>query len=292
MLQQTRVETVIPYYARFLEQFPGVESLAQAPEPALLAAWAGLGYYSRVRNMQRAARAICEAGEFPRDYAAIRELPGIGDYTAAAVASIAFDLPHAVLDGNVMRVLARVTAEPGDIRAPSTRKRLQAAADERLDRDRPGEFNQAMMELGATVCAAADPKCLLCPVSAYCEARKSGRAREFPIKSRPVDRVPAAVTLLIIERDGHLLLWQRTPESKRLAGFWELPDPSRLPGAKLGESLGEFRHSITNTDYTIAVRRAVIARTPELHEWIAVSRLAEIPLSTTARKALRNSAIL
>ena len=157
MLQQTRVAAVLPYYERFLNRFPTVEQLACAPEQDVLAHWAGLGYYSRARNLHRAAKEIAAAGMFPTGYAEIRALPGIGDYTAAAVASIAFQAPRAAVDGNVLRVLSRATAEPGDIGALPTRRKLEAVATLWLDRKRPGDFNQAMMELGATVCLPQAP---------------------------------------------------------------------------------------------------------------------------------------
>src|SRR5271157_1728605 len=174
MLQQTRVAAVLPYYPRFLELFPDVRALARAPEQTLLAAWAGLGYYSRARNLQKAAKYIVELGEFPRTYSSLRELPGVGDYTGAAVASIAFGLPHAVMDGNVARVMSRLMAEAGDIKSDAVRRRLRALAEVLLDRRHPGEFNQALMELGATVCVPKRPLCESCPVRLYCEARKQG----------------------------------------------------------------------------------------------------------------------
>ena len=152
MLQQTRAAAAIPFYEEFLRRFPDVEALARASEPEVLAAWSGLGYYSRARNLRASALRVLKSGEFPRTFEGLRELPGVGPYTAAAVASIAFDLPHAVLDGNVLRVVSRVTNDVGDIGAPQTRKRFQKVADEWLDSKRPGAFNQAMMELGATVC--------------------------------------------------------------------------------------------------------------------------------------------
>src|SRR5579872_3965323 len=159
MLQQTRAQAVIPYYEKFLARFPDAASLAAADEAEVLALWSGLGYYSRARNLQRAARRISAAGVFPRDYDSIRALDGVGDYTAAAVASIAFGLPHAVLDGNVMRVLARLDNDAADISAASTRARLRARAQELLDGRRPGIFNQALMELGATICVPKTPQC-------------------------------------------------------------------------------------------------------------------------------------
>ena len=283
MLQQTRVQAVIPYFERFLAKFPAVEALAAAPEQELLAAWAGLGYYSRARNLQEAARRIAAAGVFPDTFEEIRALPGIGDYTAAAVASIAFALPHAALDGNVARVLARVTAEPENIKSPAARKRLQAAASKRMDRRSPGEFNQAMMELGATICLPRGSKCMLCPIAQLCEARASGRQDEFPILRKPESRTRVARTVLIVEKNGRLLLWQRAADDRRLAGFWELPEG--LDGLQ-GQPVGRFRHSIVNHDYTFEVRTASLSRAPKGHRWWPENRLGGIPLSTTARKAI------
>ena len=189
MLQQTRASAVIPYYTRFLAVYPTAAKLAAATERELLTHWAGLGYYSRARNLQKAAQAITKAGAFPHTYEAIRALPGVGDYTAAAVASIAFGLPHAVLDGNVMRVLTRVANDAADIGAPSTRKRLQATADSLMDRKQPDTFNQAIMELGATLCLPKKPQCLLCPVQAVCEGQKAGRAHELPVKLKKAETI-------------------------------------------------------------------------------------------------------
>ncbi len=286
MLQQTRVETVIPFYERFRARFPDIAALAAAPEQDLLSAWAGLGYYSRVRNMQRAARRMVAAREFPSAYEDLRALPGIGDYTAAAIASIAFGEPQAALDGNVMRVLARITNDAGDIRSTITRNRLRREASARLDPSDPSTFNQAMMELGAVICTPSDPKCLLCPVQQFCEAKEAGRERELPVKSRSGDRKLAEVTLLVIQRRSRLLLWQRPADSKRLAGFWELPEPALLPAAKLLETVGEFRHVITNTSYTFTVRMAQVQGDPSGFEWLPGDQFHLKPLSTTARKAL------
>ncbi|HWB95145.1 MAG TPA: A/G-specific adenine glycosylase, partial [Bryobacteraceae bacterium] len=174
MLQQTRAQAVIPYYEKFLDRFPTVEALAEAPEHDVLAAWSGLGYYSRARNLQKAAVAITAAGGFPREYEELRRLPGIGPYTAAAIASIAFGLPHAVLDGNVMRVVARLENDPADIASPKTRARFQQRAQELLDPREAGHFNQAIMELGATLCLPRAPQCLLCPVAGECRALAAG----------------------------------------------------------------------------------------------------------------------
>ncbi len=291
MLQQTRVEAVIPYYERFLTRFPGIGALAEAPESAVLTHWAGLGYYSRARNLQRAARVMEASGGFPQEYDAIRELPGIGDYTAAAVASIALGLPHAVLDGNVMRVIARLTNDPADIGAPATRKRMQATAQDLLDRRHPGEFNQAMMELGATVCLPRKPQCLLCPVRGHCKADEAGTAAELPVKLRKQTPVQIAGQLLVIEREGAVLLWQRSSAAGRMADFWELPAPE--PGAfNVGERLGSFRHAITHHHYTFEVLLATVRRAPKGLQWVPLRDLSTTPLSTTARKALRIAGIV
>lgn len=286
MLQQTRVAAVIPYFERFLGRFPDVGALASAPEQELLAAWAGLGYYSRARNLQRAAQKIGELGAFPREYPSIRSLPGVGDYTAAAIASIAFDLPHAVVDGNVLRVLSRFTGEQGNVDSVPVRNRLRSVAEQMLDAKRTGEFNQALMELGALVCVPKQPQCRECPVARQCVAYEMGMQNELPVKSvRPVS-LRVEKDLLVIERAGKILIWQRPQENRRLAGFWELPEPGQLTAAKLGTRIGQFRHTIVNTNFVCQVFRASLALVPEGFCWLAKSKLHEVPLSTTAKKAL------
>jgi A/G-specific adenine glycosylase len=287
MLQQTRVAAVLPYYERFLAKFPSVETLAAAAEPELLAAWAGLGYYTRARNLQKAARLVVKRGGFPRDYAGLRELPGVGDYTAAAVASIAFGLPHAVLDGNVARVLSRVLNDPGDIGSPKTRRRLQAAAEALLDRRNPAEFNQAMMELGATICLPRQPKCLVCPIAGDCEARRLGRQSELPVKSKITSTVFVEKTLLVVQQRGRVLLRQRPPTATLMPGFWDLPELPDLPGAVPGPLIGSFRHSITNHHYRFTVHTGNTTAIPKGFQWIFANCLHKIPLSTTAKKGLR-----
>jgi A/G-specific adenine glycosylase len=286
MLQQTRVVAAVPYYERFLERFPSVRALARASEEGVLAAWSGLGYYARARNLHRAAKQIAAAGAFPRDYESIRALPGVGDYTAAAIASIAFGLPHAAVDGNVARVLARLYGERGDIGSAKTRKRLAAAAENLLDRKRPGEFNQAMMELGATVCLPGDPQCDRCPISAFCEARREGVERELPVKSRRAATVRVERTLLLIERDGRVLLRRRAADSGRMAGFWELPEKGDILRAVPIESVGTVYHAITNHRYVFEVVRARIGRVPPGFIWLKKTELDRIPLATATYKAL------
>jgi len=286
MLQQTRVAAVIPYYERFLARFPDPAALAAAPEQELLAAWAGLGYYSRARNLQKAAKKILELGGFPRDYPSIRDLPGVGDYTAAAIASIAFDLRFAALDGNVMRVLSRLTAQVADIRSAIARQTLRGFADRLVDPRRPGDFNQALMELGATVCLPRNPKCSSCPVVRQCLAHQLGKQNELPLKLGVAGAEKVAKRLLVIEKKGKVLAWQRPAGSRRLAGFWELPEPEQVPAASVGARIAGFRHTIVNTNYAIEVCRASLVRTPKGFYWIGTKNLHEVPLSTTAKKAL------
>jgi A/G-specific adenine glycosylase len=287
MLQQTRAQAVIPYYERFLERFPTVEALAAAEESDVLVLWAGLGYYSRARNLRRAAQQIVAAGGFPREYAALRALPGIGDYTAAAIASIAFELPHAVVDGNVLRVVSRVENDAADIAAPRTRDRFRQIAREWMGRSRPGAFNQALMELGATVCLPANPLCRECPVASLCRARQEGTVAQLPVKLRKTEPVQIAAVLLLVRSDGRILLRRKEAAARRMAGFWELPSPAELPDARAGKSFGAFRHTITHHHYTFTVRAATGQPNGEQFGWFLPAELAAIPLSTTARKALK-----
>jgi A/G-specific adenine glycosylase len=273
MLQQTRVAAVIPYYGRFLERFPDVAALAQAPESELLAVWSGLGYYSRARNLQKAARQIMQSGSFPKTYLSILELAGVGTYTAAAIASISFGLPHAVVDGNVRRVLARWTNE-GNVNAQELANRLLDSAD-------PALWNQAVMELGATICVPRDPRCNDCPVSMLCAARHAGTQNDLPLKRAKAAPEQLERTLLVIRHNGRILL----KRSERVRGFWDLPEPYEK--ARPGPTVGEFRHTITHRHYRFTVRAASASVGPRGTQWHTEEELAHIPLSTTAKKALR-----
>jgi A/G-specific adenine glycosylase len=286
MLQQTRAQAVIPYYEKFLESFPTAQDLARASEIEVLRRWSGLGYYARARNLQKAARQIIERGAFPQEYEAIRELPGVGTYTAAALASIAFGGKRAVVDGNVLRVIARFSGDAADIGSPATKIRFEKIASTLLDPRDPGRFNQAMMELGATICLPRNPLCLLCPVSADCQARVQGKQSQLPVKLKRMQPVRVDVTLLIVERAGRILLWRRNPDSPRLGGFWELPSSEELPKAKKLESVGSFRHSITNHNYIFTIVKATVSRAAGRFQWFDRTQLEAIPLSTTTRKAL------
>lgn len=295
MLQQTRAAAVVPYYERFLERFPNVESLAAAPEPQVLALWSGLGYYSRARNLLRAARAVVDAGAFPRDSESLRRLPGVGDYTAAAIASIAFGEARAVLDGNVLRVVARVANDASDISASATRERFRAIAQRWLGDHDPASFNQALMELGATVCLPRNPQCGECPAARCCEARRRGTAAQLPVKLRRQQAVCLEDVLLVIRSRGRVLLRERGPHARRMAGFWDLPAAGDLPQARITAEIGEFRHTITHHHYRFTVVGASIrlplSGRPPLR-WFSHQELVDIPLSTTARKGLRLAGVI
>lgn len=287
MLQQTRVAAAIPFYERFLARFPSLEALAETPEADVLAHWAGLGYYYRARNLHSAAKQMKSAGGFPRCYDGIRAQPGVGDYTAAAIASIAFNLPHAAVDGNVLRVLSRVFGDGADIATASGRKHFAQVAGHLLDRNRPGAFNQAMMELGATVCLPSNPQCLLCPVSGLCRARSAGQQDVFPASSKRAKSVRETRTVYWIERDSHLLVWQRPADSRLMPGFWELPESVHLPAVSVRGELGEFRHGITFHAYTFRVVEAGSPNELGLCRWISLGALDRLPVSTILKKAHR-----
>ena len=223
MLQQTRVEAVLPYYDRFLAALPDVAALASAPEALLLKLWEGLGYYSRVRNMQRAARTVMteHGGVFPRDFDTVLALCGIGDYTAGAICSFAFDLPYPAVDGNVLRVAARLLAFGEDIRKPAAKKELTAAVAAAQPSDAPAAFNQAIMELGATVCVPnGAPHCHACPLAASCAAHAKGQETDFPYKSKPAPRRAEQRTVLIL-REGDRVALRKRPDTGLLAGLFE-----------------------------------------------------------------------
>ena len=286
MLQQTRVAAALPFYQRFLQRFPTAECLASAPEADLLAQWAGLGYYYRARNLQKAARVIAKLGAFPSDYAGLLALPGIGDYTAAAIASISFGQPYAVVDGNVYRVLSRLYADGTNIASSGARKHFTPLAQELVDPRDPGTFNQAIMELGATVCVPRNPQCLVCPVANFCLASGQGRQAEFPVKTKPRKSVEQTRILYWIEHDRRLLLWERPADSRLMPGFWELPERDQLPDASRGDVLGEFNHAITFHNYRFVIARAKPPAETPFCRWLSSSELATLPLSTVTRKAL------
>ena len=225
MLQQTRVSAVIPYFSRFMDELPDVAALADAPEERLFKLWEGLGYYSRARNLQRAAKLVVSdhGGALPQTYRELLELPGIGEYTAAAIASINFGEAVAAVDGNLLRVAARVSGCAEDVMDAKVRKRFRQRLDLAIDAARPGAYNQAMMDLGATVCLPnGAPKCALCPARTLCEAYKNGLTEILPVRAKKKARRVEERTVLLLFRRGRVALRKR-PDTGLLAGLWEYP---------------------------------------------------------------------
>ncbi len=280
MLQQTRVAAVLDHYTRFMQRFPTVQLLAAARESSVLAAWSGLGYYHRARRMHQAAKVIVREhhGTFPRTAEKWAELPGVGRYTAAAIASIAFGDAVAVVDGNVERVLQRLFSRP------SRRARdAWQQADALLDRNRPGDFNQAMMELGATICTPRAPQCLVCPVNSFCKTR--GVEQRRPAQPRKRKQVNYALA----RNNGSVLLVRRAADASLMAGMWELPI---LAAGQVNRDLPllQLRHSITNTDYSVAVFAAPSEGLPSsagAAQWFSPRQYGRLPLTGLARKILR-----
>ena len=226
MLQQTRVAAVLGYFAKFMDAFPTVQDLAAAPEDQLMKLWQGLGYYSRARNLQKAARQIVDTfgGVFPTDYGDIRSLAGVGDYTAAAIASISFGQPVPAVDGNLLRVAARVMGDDTDITTTQGKRHFTAALQEIIPLDFPGQFNQAMMDLGAMVCLPnGAPLCQQCPAEAFCQARKQGRTKDLPVRPAKKPRRVEERVVFLLFRGGKVAL-RRRPGKGLLAGLWEYPN--------------------------------------------------------------------
>jgi len=302
MLQQTRVETVIPYFERWLRQFPTVRVLAEAPEQAVLSAWEGLGYYSRARNLHKAAKMVVSQhnGALPCDLADLRKLPGIGRYTAAAIASIAFGQDVATLDGNLKRVFSRVfdVSQPAD--SPAGEKTLWSLAEEHVPPGRAGDYNQALMDLGATVCLPKNPLCLLCPLAELCQARALGAQEARPVL-KPKSIVPHKIKgAAVIVRDRKTLLNQR-PAGGLLGGLWEFPSAEvdadsaealvatietgyRLKVSPLSR-MDAVRHAYTHFKLTQIPWRCELIHIPENSalEWVAVAELSNYPMGKVDR---------
>ena len=278
MLQQTRVAVVLGRYEQFLERFPSVQSLAAARESSVLAEWSGLGYYRRARNLHAAARVLVREmrGQFPQNADALRRLPGIGRYTAAAIASISFGEPVAVVDGNVERVISRLR---GSARIPAAR--VWAIAEALLCRERPGDFNQAMMELGATVCLPTEPKCPECPIRSFC--RTQGRHKSLRKKPRQHRR---EIAYALARKSDSVLLVRRGRGENLMPDMWELPQVS-LHNSE--QPLFSLRHSITTTNFTVHVVSQ--SETPR-GTWVRNSRLGSLPLTGLTKKILRRTGII
>jgi A/G-specific adenine glycosylase len=290
MLQQTQVKTVLPYFARWLEALPDFASLAAAPEERVLKLWEGLGYYSRARNLHRLAREIAARAAVPLTPEEWRELPGVGPYTAAAITSISFAAPAACVDGNVVRILARLTADATEFRDSATAaKTFGPLAAALLPTEAPGDHNQAMMELGATVCFRQKPLCLTCPVREFCAGARRGEPENFP-RLAPKQMEQRIVTRVWCERGGSLLLHRAPASAKRFANMHELPTAEHINvkngAAVRGELLATKRRGITRFQITESIHVAPAPRTivsPEL-VWVALAELDAITLSGPHRR--------
>ncbi|PTX60748.1 A/G-specific DNA-adenine glycosylase [Melghirimyces profundicolus] len=310
MLQQTRVDTVIPYYERFMAHFPTLKALAQADEEEVIKAWEGLGYYSRARNLHSAVKEVVEhyGGEVPSDPDAISRLKGVGPYTAGAILSIAFDRPVPAVDGNVLRVLSRWFALGEDISKVSTRRRMEELDRQLIPEERAGDFNQALMELGALVCTPQSPTCDTCPVRGECRARKEGIQEELPVKKKGKPPVPARVTFGWI-RKGDRVLLHRRPSEGLLAGMWGLPTVDHPPEesspgetlkqtladqgltVELGSILGEMEHIFSHRRWYVTLVEALClgdgGSLPEDCRWVEESEVTAYALPNVYRKAVK-----
>ncbi len=323
MLQQTRVAAAIPYYERFLSRFPTVGALAEAPEEEILRLWSGLGYYSRARNLQKAAKQIIanHAGAFPRNLEDALALPGIGVYTAAAILSIAYGEKLAVLDGNVSRVLARLGAVRGDLRANGTWPKLQKTADTLLDTRSAGDWNQAMMELGATLCTPRSPRCLVCPVNEFCESRKKGLTEAIPAKRVKRDTVEITLAALVLaDASGETVLLPPPKAEKKSAAAGDVPAlvskmwhfPTITVGKRAEEELRMFtqrflfagrklavallplkqvRHAVTYRSITVFPFLLRVARLPKIarSRVLLLENISEVAISNLTRKVGREA---
>ncbi len=302
MLQQTRVETVIPYYERFLARFPTVRALAEADEDAVLSHWSGLGYYRRARLLHAGVREVVAryGGDVPEDVDARRDLPGIGRYTAGAIGSIAFDKPEPVVDGNVTRVLARLFRIETPIGSAATTKRLWEEAARLVPKKRPGDFNQALMELGATVCTPRQPLCDACPLVARCQARAHDDVARLPVPKPKKSPLPVGLSAVVttIGNGPHRKVWLLKEEGALFGGLWGVPMTDRAPrealdGAGLRARLGSdpvctIEHVLTHRRLRVEVYRATGARGTESasRRAFASSELDDVGISTLTRKVL------
>ncbi len=313
MLQQTRVDTVIPYFQRWMSSFPDIPALAAASEDEVLLAWEGLGYYARARAMHRAARLLQQehGGQLPADFDKLLKLPGIGAYTAAAIASIAFGQDHAVVDGNVKRVLARVLPYTRPVNTPAAEKELQLTARSLLPAGNAGDHNQAVMELGALVCLPRNPRCMDCPLTGICAAFSENRQSDLPVMKEKAPGPHLVVTAGILSRNGRVLIAKR-PSSGLLGGLWEFPGGKVEAGethaaalarelqeelgiqASVAGLLGTYRHAYTHFSVTLHAYH-VCARELEINplqpsevRWVSTAELADYPMGKIDRMISRD----
>jgi A/G-specific adenine glycosylase len=288
MLQQTQVATVIPYFQRFIRRFPTITNLAEAQLDDVLRLWQGLGYYSRAGNLHSAARQIVDefGGRIPDEVGDLQSLPGVGRYTAGAIASIAFNKAAPILDGNVARVLCRLDAVQADPRSPQTRNQLWQRSEELVPLVRSGDFNAAMMDLGATVCTARNPKCDKCPIRRFCDAAKQGLQNSIPL-ARKSPATPIVNRWVFCIRHRNRFLIERRPDKGRWAGLWQFVtrDSPDLPAnTALTGSLGQIRHALTHRRYVFEVQtlNLISDQQPAFaksSKWAKLSQLPQFPMS-------------
>ncbi|MDN7243696.1 A/G-specific adenine glycosylase [Planococcus sp. N028] len=304
MLQQTRVDTVIPYYKRFVEKFPTLQALAEADEQILLKEWEGLGYYSRARNLQAGVKEVAEnyGGIVPDNRKEFSALKGVGPYTAGAVLSIAYGIPEHAVDGNVMRVLSRILLIEEDIAKPKTRKIFEEAVTEIISHDDPSSFNQGLMELGALICTPTSPKCLLCPVREHCSAFDEGKQQDLPVKTK-AKKNKAMQYAMIAVKEGDCVLMEQRPSTGLLANMWQFPMVELAKEAlplEIEEELSEnfsgvvdgvekitsfkhvFSHLTWNVDGYIAKGENLIL--PAHMKWVTAAELELLPIAGPVQK--------
>jgi A/G-specific adenine glycosylase len=303
MLQQTQVKTVIPYYERFLKELPDWKSLARAKPDKVLKLWEGLGYYRRARNLQAAARMILSDfdGCLPDNQEDIRRLPGVGAYSAGALLSIAYQKPHPLVDGNVIRVYSRLFLLQGNLKTGEGHKKVWEMAQKFMSPKNPGDFNQALMELGATLCLSVNPLCLLCPFVSKCQAARQGLQNELPEAAKSADMVEISMVAIYARKKGKILIKKRANDERWLKNMWEFPsaegktfqDAIQKLGKdlkiKIGEALQEVRHQITNHKIHLKLFKAVPLKNFKLPghcRWVSMTDLPRFPFSS-AQSRLR-----
>ena len=304
MLQQTRVDTVIPYYERFIKEFPTIEVLVAADEEKLLKQWEGLGYYSRVRNLQAGVKEVYEKYNsiVPDTRKEISSLKGVGPYTAGAILSIAYQKPEHAVDGNVMRVLSRVLLIKEDIAKPKTKKIFEEAVSELIDPEDPSSFNQGLMELGATICTPTSPKCLLCPVREHCSAFYAGEQNELPIKSKSKKVKSLRYDVFVVQNDEGKFLLEKRPEIGLLANLWQFPmvecavkdiETTPLLQERFGISftkeneLGPLKHVFSHLTWEMnSISGKAIEGTaiPKTCKWLTKEEVQDIPMPVSMLK--------
>ncbi|MFC0557520.1 A/G-specific adenine glycosylase [Halalkalibacter alkalisediminis] len=313
MLQQTRVDTVIPYYQAFMREFPTLEALAEAEEDRILKAWEGLGYYSRVRNLQTAVREVVEKyeGTVPDTRKEISSLKGVGPYTAGAILSIAYGKPEPAVDGNVMRVLSRVFLIDEDIAKPATRKIFEGILYDLVSKKDPSSFNQGLMELGALICTPTSPGCLLCPVREYCRANEKGVQAELPIKTKKKKQTVKQMAAIVLRNEYGEVLIEKRPETGLLARLWQFPnieitnenDQSQLLTkflseqfkvvAEVGPDIQHVEHVFSHLVWNITVFEGHIKERPNLEsetrKWVSQSEIERYAFPVSHQKIIQQS---